>query len=185
MTLQTLLKKLVADSSRAGIKRALALHRRGEVRQDGLTLTTASHHLEIEWRAREIHPWDRGCSPQEEMRLFTEQYFSDAEAAICRLFAALPVVDVIQFRVIHLNSEDRLLEGTVARSALTQAKSDASARARLWQMGVNVCTVAISERFAVESSPYRQPVSSTNSSVSQARSTALASYCRSEKKSHK
>jgi hypothetical protein len=185
MTLQTLLKKLVADSFRAGIKRALALHRRGEVRPDGLTLTRALHHLEIEWRAREIHPWDRGCSPQEEMRLFTEQCFSDTEAAICRLFGALPVIDVIQFRVIHLNSEDQLLEGTVARSALKQAKSDAPARARLWQMGVNVSTLATSQRLAAESSPYRQPVSSTNSSVSQARRSVLASDCHSERKPRK
>jgi hypothetical protein len=185
MTLQTLLKMLVSDSLRTGVKRSLALHRRGEVRQDGLTLTKASHHLEIEWRVREIHPWDRGCSPQEEMRLFTEQYFSDAEAAICRLFAALPVVDVIQFRVIHLNSEDRLLEGTVARSALTQANADAPARARLWQMGVNVCTVAINEQFAVENSPYRHPVLSTNGAVSHVPKPVLTSYCDAERKPNK
>src|SRR5262245_31641909 len=41
------------------IKDALALHRRGEVRSDGLTLENVRNHLEIRWRARDIHPWDR------------------------------------------------------------------------------------------------------------------------------
>jgi hypothetical protein len=185
MTLQTLLKKLASDCFRAGITRSLALHRRGEVRQDGLTLTKACHHLEIEWRAREIHPWDRGCSPEEEMRLFTEQCFSDTEAAIRRLFAALPVVDLIQFRVTHPNSEDQLLEGTVVRSVLKDTKSDASARGRLWQMGVDVSGIAINVPFAVENSPYTHPVSSTNGSLSQARRSVLASDCHSERKPHK
>jgi hypothetical protein len=185
MTLQTLLKKLVSDSLRTGVNRSLALHRRGEVRQDGLTLTKASYHLEIEWRAREIHPWDRGCSPREEMRLFTEQCFSDTEAAICRLFAALPVVDLIQFHVIHPNSEDQLLGGTVARSVLKQAKSGASTRGRLWQMGVDVGALAINQPIAVENSPYRHPVSSTSGSVSHARGSVLASDCHSERKPNK
>jgi hypothetical protein len=185
MTLQTLLKKLASDCLSAGVERSLALQRRGEVRQDGLTLTKASHHLEIEWRAREIHPWDRGCSPQEEMRLFREQCFSDTEAAICRLFAALPVIDLIQFRVIHPNSEDQLLGGAVARSGLKQAKSDASIRGRLWQMGVNVSGLAINEPFAAENSPYRHPVPSTDGSDFHPRRSVLASDCHSERKPHK
>jgi hypothetical protein len=41
------------------IKRALALNSRGEARRDGLTVDSVSSRLEIRWRARGIHPWDR------------------------------------------------------------------------------------------------------------------------------
>ena len=42
------------------IERALALHLRGEARRDGLSAIRMATHLDIEWRARDIHPWDRG-----------------------------------------------------------------------------------------------------------------------------
>jgi hypothetical protein len=136
---QYLRKKLVSFCYGAGIKDSLALHRRGEVRQDGLALVTTSHRLEIEWRAREIHPWDRGCSSEDQQRLFADQCFLDTEAAISRLFAALPMVDVVQFRVLRPDSDDQLLGGTITRPALRKAKPTCSTRSRLWQMGVQVC----------------------------------------------
>lgn len=59
-----LLKRLTSSAHYSGIEYALALHARNEVRRDGLTLTKTSSQLVIEWRARDVHPWDRdpGCS---------------------------------------------------------------------------------------------------------------------------
>lgn len=136
-----LLKRLTSSAHYSGIEYALALHARNEVRRDGLTLTKTSSQLVIEWRARDIHPWDRDpcCSPEEKERSFNEQCFSDTEAAICRLFAALPTVDEIQFRVMRPEADDELLAGRVARSSLGQVSTGASPRGRLRQMEVNVC----------------------------------------------
>ena len=48
MSLKSFLLKRKASRDRKVIQDALALHHRGEVRKDGLNLTQASHHLEIE-----------------------------------------------------------------------------------------------------------------------------------------
>jgi len=119
---------------------------RNEVRRDGLTLIKTSNQLVIEWRARDIHPWDRdrGCSEEEKAQLFNEQCFSDTEAAIRRLFSSLPVIDEIHFRVISPDSNAELLAGRVARPALEQVTESASPRGRLRQMGINVCVIGFS-----------------------------------------
>ena len=44
--------------------KALALNKRPrEVRRDGLSLSQFCNRLQIEWRARDVHPWDRDRSP--------------------------------------------------------------------------------------------------------------------------
>jgi hypothetical protein len=53
---RNVLRKLIVTRNTKGINNALSLHRRGEGRRDGLTLTQVSHRLEIEWRTRDIHP---------------------------------------------------------------------------------------------------------------------------------
>jgi hypothetical protein len=138
-----LFKKKTSVADHSDIEYALALHKRNEVRRDGLTLTKAFSQLDIEWRARDIHPWDRDrrCSPEEKERLFNEQCFSDTEAAIFRLFSALPVLDEIQFRVVGPDSDHELLSGRVARHSLGQITGGASPRGRLRQMGINVCVI--------------------------------------------
>jgi hypothetical protein len=140
---QTFFKTLISRAHTAGITGALALYKRNEVRRDGLVLTKASHHLDIEWRARDIHPWDRDpcCSPEDEERLFNEQCLADAESAIRRLFSALPILDEIQFRVTRPDSDDELLAGRVERTVLEHITGGASPRGRLRQMGINVCVI--------------------------------------------
>lgn len=140
---QIFFKRLISHAHSAGITGALALYKRNEVRRDGLVLTKASHHLDIEWRAREIHPWDHdlGCSPEDEERLFIEQCLADTESAIRRLFLALPILDEIQFRVIRPDSDDTLLAGCVERPVLEHITGGASPRGRLRQMGINVCVI--------------------------------------------
>src|ERR1700721_477179 len=71
MTLfDSVLRRLSPRTDRMGVENALALYRRGEARREGLTLTQVSHRLEVAWRARQIHPWARGCEPEEQGRRF-------------------------------------------------------------------------------------------------------------------
>jgi hypothetical protein len=139
MTLRAMIKRLTgkgATSKAAGD--ALALNRRGEARRDGLDLVSATQSLEVAWTARGLHPWDRDRSSLEQEQLFTEQCFADTDAALQRLFVEFPEIDLIRFKVIRPGSDEQLLTGSVPRSKVTQPTSDASARTRLWQMGVRV-----------------------------------------------
>jgi hypothetical protein len=95
-------------------------------------LTQASHRLEIEWRARDIHPWDRDSEPEERELLFTEQSVADADAALSRLFNELPEIDVIEFSVTHPDSHQRILARTVERAARVPSMRGLSPRTRLW-----------------------------------------------------
>jgi hypothetical protein len=142
-SIKTVLRKLAVAEDRHRIEHALALHRRGEVRSDGLTLTAVSHHLEIEWCARDIHPWDRDSDRWEREDQFAEQSYDDTDAALSRLFKALPEVDVIDFKVVHPDSHERILAGTVSRTASVPKARKASPRTRLWHRGVMVSLVAV------------------------------------------
>ena len=73
MSLKNFLLKRKVSTNRKAIQGALDLHNRGEVRRDGLSLTRVSHHLEIEWRARDIHPWDRASESKQREVLLAEQ----------------------------------------------------------------------------------------------------------------
>jgi hypothetical protein len=117
------LSELKARRYRNKIRKALALNLRGEMRNDGLKLEKVTHRLEIEWCAREIHPWDRvrNLSADENERLFMEQSLADTEAAIHRLFEMLPHVDLIALRVSEPGSKRMLLAGTVSRTGVEES----------------------------------------------------------------
>jgi hypothetical protein len=100
------------------VLRALALHRRGEVRPDGLELKAMSTTMRIEWFAREIHPWERGSDPVGRDRLFAEQCLRDVEAAISRLFQEIPELDALEVRVFHHGSAYPLMAGIVNKGDL-------------------------------------------------------------------
>jgi hypothetical protein len=135
-SLKNLLQERKAFREHKVIQESLALHHRGEVRRDGLSLNRASHHLEIEWRARDIHPWDRTDDTEIKDSLFAEQSAADADAVPSRLFKALPEIDVIEFRVMHPDSCELIVSGTVERSDPVPETRDVSARTRLWRRGV-------------------------------------------------
>ena len=116
-------------------RRALALNRRGEVRTDGLRLRTLRNRLEIEWGARDVHPWDRDLSACDRAQLFAEQCLEDVNSVLERLFENLPEIDVIEFKVIALDSSCSILSGVVTRSAVDEADAK-SAGMRLKQLGV-------------------------------------------------
>ena len=138
MTLRALVRRWKGGGTSKAAENALALNRRGEARRDGLDLVSASQSLDVAWTARGLHPWDRDRSPIERERLFTEQCYADTDAALQRLFLEFPEIDLIRFRVVRPESDEPLLAGSVPRSKVTQPDTTASARTRLWQMGVRV-----------------------------------------------
>jgi hypothetical protein len=143
--LQRCFRKLDLWRFRRSVEDALALHRRGEVRSDGLKLDCMSSHLEIRWHARDIHPWDRGLlRGSEKQAAFAEQALADTEAAILRLFERLPHVDVIELTVLESTSETLMIAGTVHRSDL------GARRAHLLSVGMRLRDIGVRYNFAVE-----------------------------------
>ena len=132
---EIVLHRLEKTIHRHNIERALALHRRGEVRSDGLKAVRTSNHLEIEWTARKIHPWDRGQSRDGGFAFF-DQTLADTDAAAARLFEALPLVDAITLRVFDPVSGAAIIAGTVYRSAISEVTGNVSVRMRLNRWGL-------------------------------------------------
>jgi hypothetical protein len=143
MMLRGLIRRLKGSATAKSAEDALALNRRGEARRDGLDLISATQSLDVAWAARGLHPWDRGQSANERDRLFTEQCYADTDAALQRLFLEFPEVDSIRFRVLHPESDEQLLAGSVNRSKVSEQAADVSARTRLWQMGVRVSMLLV------------------------------------------
>jgi hypothetical protein len=102
--LESLVRKWETARFRHNIEHVLALHKRREVRKDGLKLDRASIRLEIAWRTRDIHPWDRD-DPPDKKALYVQQCLEDTDAAITRLFDTLPQVDIIHLKVLERSSE--------------------------------------------------------------------------------
>ena len=119
------------------IQRALALNQRGEARTDGLQMTSAKTTLRIDWLAREVHPWDRDLPPEKAERLFSQQCLDDANAAITRLFAEIPVLDSIEVCVRRDISRPPILAGTVYRRDSLNTNDYASTGMRLRAIGLS------------------------------------------------
>jgi hypothetical protein len=118
------------------IDQALDLERRGEARKDGLRVARVQQRLEIEWEARDVHPWDRHLPREVRHRRFIEQALIDTEAAIGRLFAAAPELDLIEICVTEPVSHARMLWGSIYRWAFRNVRPSPSVRMRLSEMGV-------------------------------------------------
>jgi hypothetical protein len=123
------------DRLRRRVLRALALNRVGKSGTDELSLSHLSNHLEVQWRAREVHPWDRDLPPARVAQLFVEQCLDDTSAALERLFSALPEIDIIEFKVTHPASRASIVSGSVMRLEIQNAKACSSGM-RLKQLGV-------------------------------------------------
>lgn len=122
---------------RASVRRALSLNDRYEARSDGLVLETVTGHLNICWRARDVHPWDFDDPPQLRERLFFRQLMEDTEAALLRLFKAFPEIDRIDLRVLDLHSDRLMASGSVQRASLRPSMEDnPSVRMRLAGLGI-------------------------------------------------
>lgn len=135
--LMSIFRKLQLRLYKRSIGNALALHRRNEVRSDGLSLDTVCNRLEICWHARDLHPWDDGLSPGRRESTFHQQAMEDIEAAVHRIFERRPEVEVIEIRVLHPHSNALLASGAVQRSApnVCDLRSP-SVRMRLGELGI-------------------------------------------------
>lgn len=135
--LKTLLRKPDGRRYKHDIGRALALYLRGEVRNDGLEPINLTTELRVEWRARDVHPWDRALlSPARRAAVFVEQSLADTEAAIYRLFEALPQVDVIAVRVLDQTSDTVIISGAVSRLEASAKDENLSIGMRLMYLGL-------------------------------------------------
>jgi hypothetical protein len=136
----TLLESVRARLERRRLARrvewALALGKRGEVRADGLSLVSSRNQLVIEWHAREVHPWDRDLPVGQAADRFVQQCFEDVDAAIGRLFRALPQVDEIELKVTDKGTDQPIMRGTVTRQDAGHI-SAASVRMKLKFMGIS------------------------------------------------
>jgi hypothetical protein len=120
------------------VVKALALAPRGFVPQDVLVLKSLSARLKVEWRTRDVHPWDRELSSERLSERFREQALEDTDAAIARCFELLPEVEEIEFHVLAPRAPDTVvLRGTVARGDAAAVRAIASPRMRLELMGVS------------------------------------------------
>jgi hypothetical protein len=118
------------------VTRALSLKPRGAVAHDVLTMSKLSGQIQVEWVARDIHPWDRDQPEEEKSQLFLQQCLGDVDVAIARLFYALPEIDAIEIRVMHPMTKSKLIEGTVNRATLLSS-SGAPIAVKLSAMGLH------------------------------------------------
>ena len=134
--LQASLRRLQGRQDLRRIENVLRRIGRGEVRRDGLQLDKVSHRLEIQWRARDIHAWDRDLPFERRALIFVEQTLADTEAVINGLFESLPQVDVIDLAVLEPESDHTMMAGTVSRSVATDHRRLLSIKMRLSELGV-------------------------------------------------
>jgi hypothetical protein len=140
--MRSLLRKLRAGWKLRRVRRALghalALHRRGEVRSDGLDLLEASVKLSVSWRARGIHPWDRELPEQRTAGQLLDQTLHDTEDAVERIFAAFPEASTLELDVFENDpSSNRVvISGAVDRSDVGRCDSSSIAM-RLRMLGIN------------------------------------------------
>jgi len=135
--LRGLMAYVAASPLRRLVRKALSLSPRGFVSRDVLVLCDFSAQLRVEWRTRDIHPWDGSLPVDRRSELFRDQAFHDTDAAIVRLFRILPDLDAIEVRVLEPRPPNRtILAGSVARRDADAARPLASPGMRLRLMGV-------------------------------------------------
>ena len=123
------------------VRRALALRPRGAISNDVLNLNSlilSGHCLRLEWRARDIHPWDRDLPPAQQAELFSKQALQDTDLALIRLFQGLSEIEQIEFQVLKPDGfGDVILAGVVDRERALDPEQPVSLRMRLSMLGVS------------------------------------------------
>jgi hypothetical protein len=101
------------------------------------SLRVSDNRLQLEWRARDIHPWDRDLPPEEQAELFSKQALQDTDAALIRLFQKLPEIEQIEFQVLKpMAFGGVILTGVVDREEALNPEPPSSLRMRLYMLGV-------------------------------------------------
>jgi len=119
------------------VARALDATRREGAAQDDRRLQKVGVHLDVEWHARALHPWDGDLGPERQAQLFASRLLDDTATAIRRLFDALPEVDSIRILVREpAPAHETLLEGTVSRAAVGECAGCRSPAMMLKLLGV-------------------------------------------------
>jgi hypothetical protein len=123
------------------VRRALALRPRGAISNDVLILNSlilSGHCLKLEWRARDIHPWDSDLPPAQQAELFSKQALQDTDVALIRLFQGLSEIEQIEFQVLKPDGfGDVILAGVVDRERVLDPEQPVSLRMRLSMLGVS------------------------------------------------
>jgi hypothetical protein len=101
--------------------RSLSLQPRGGVAHDVLHLDALSLRLRAEWRARDVHPWDRDLSEHRQAQLFARQCLKDVDTAIARVFDRVPEMQVLEVVVRAPHSGTTIMAGVVHRDDLRGA----------------------------------------------------------------
>jgi hypothetical protein len=100
-------------------------------------LVLSGHRLKLEWRARDVHPWDRDLPLAEQAELFSEQALQDTDVALIRLFQGLSEIEQIEFQVLKPDGfGDVILAGVVDRERALDPEQPLSLRMRLLMLGV-------------------------------------------------
>jgi len=74
----------------------------GPIRRGGrqrLQICRITGQLHVEWRARDLHAWDRDLPLERRSELFRAQTIEDTDNAVARLFSLVPEVDTITIQV--------------------------------------------------------------------------------------
>jgi hypothetical protein len=122
------------------VRRALSLRPRGAVPNDVLVLDNlilSACCLKLEWRARDVHPWDCDLPLAEQTELFSRQALQDTDVALIRLFQGLPEIEQIEFQVVKPDGfGEVILTGAVDRERVLASERPLSLRMRLLNLGV-------------------------------------------------
>jgi hypothetical protein len=140
----SLLRSLETRLFNRRIQRALKLNLRGEGRSDGLPLKSANTSLELEWHARDIHPWDKALPSRNADAQFVNQAIQDTDAVLMRLFATLPHVDTINVFVYEPSSDGVIMSGEVMRTSLAGPRPLSD---RIWRGQLGIRFHIIDNRF--------------------------------------
>ena len=117
-------------------QRVLKLNLQGGPRKDCLSLSDLDTKIYVEWRARDLHPWDYSFPPEQQSAFFVKQVLMDAELVISKLFDSIRSADRIDVRVLDQKSQHVIMNGVVLRATLSSPKPK-SVRMWLGQLGLH------------------------------------------------
>jgi hypothetical protein len=120
------------------LTKALGIGRRPAESSGVATLNQVSTHLEIEWYARDVHPWDRDLPDKRKAVLFAEASLAQTATAIRRAFERFPEVSSLSIRVLAPRKPHGLLfSGSVLRRDLEGVPGHLSPAMTLKLLGID------------------------------------------------
>ena len=119
------------------LAKALGIGRRPADSADVTPLRHVSTHMEIEWYARDIHPWDRDLPDKRKAALFAEGSLAHTATAIRRAFERFPEVTSVSIRVLAPRKPHGILfAGSVSRLDLAGVPENLSPAMTLKLLGI-------------------------------------------------